>query len=309
MNFNVDNPSQSGVYKIVNTVSNKIYVGSACNLYNRYRTHKSTLIKGIHHNDHLQKSFNKHGLSAFEFSVIEYCNTNELTDREKHHIELNYGPNCYNINKSPRCEDINKRHIISINLVSPDNINYSFRGTVRDISREMCSNFNFKSENYVYQGLTRLLNGKSKHFIGWRLTNNADFDWKTPIKRKYNTKQWNVKLVSPCGEVFGPICNLEKFCREHGIRYSSGLINLINGKTRYINGWYIEGNLPVTKNSRVYNVIIEDSDGIRYGPITNLTEFARNHSASQSALRQFIVGNRPKYKNWKIIKPLESNDE
>lgn len=309
MNFNVSNPYQSGIYKIVNTVSNKIYVGSACNLYNRYRTHKSTLTKREHDNDHLQKSFNKHGPSAFEFSVIEYCNKSELAVRENHHIELNYGPNCYNINRSPRCEDMNIRHIISINLVSPDNINYTFKGTMRDISREMCSKFNFKSENYVYHGLNRLINKKSKHFIGWRLENNADFDWKAPIKRKYNTKKWDVRLVSPHGEVFGPICNLEHFCREHNIRHSSDIINLIAGRTRYINGWYIEGNLPVTKNSRVYDVIIEDGNGVRYGPITNLTEFARNHSASQSTLRQFIVGNRPKYKNWKIIKPLENNDE
>lgn len=309
MNFNVDNPLQSGIYKIVNMVSNKIYVGSAWNLYNRYRTHKSTLIKGIHHNHHLQKSFNKHGISAFEFSVIEYCNKSELAVREEHYIKINYGPNCYNININPRCEDINRRHIICINLVSPDNINYSFTGTMRDISRQMYSKFNFKSENYVYQGINRLLNGKSKHFIGWRLTDNEEFDWTAPIKRNYNTKQWDVKLVSPNGEVFGPICNLEQFCREHDIKYSSDLINLINGKTRYINGWYIEGNLPVTKNSRVYDVIIEDGDGIQYGPITNLTEFSRKHSVSQSALRQFIVGNRAKYKNWKIIKPLENNDE
>ena len=91
MIFNITNPSASGIYQIINTTSNKVYVGSAYNLYNRYRGHKSMLNNNKHDNDHLQKSFNKHGSDSFAFSIIEYCDRSELSTREEFHIKSRYG--------------------------------------------------------------------------------------------------------------------------------------------------------------------------------------------------------------------------
>lgn len=41
-----------------------------------------------HHNDYLQKSWNKYGSDCFKFYVLEYCNTEELDDREIYYIEI-----------------------------------------------------------------------------------------------------------------------------------------------------------------------------------------------------------------------------
>jgi group I intron endonuclease len=63
---------RSGIYRIRNTVSGRVYVGSATDLAGRWRTHKCDLLHNRHHSGKLQRSFNKHGLAAFSFVVLEY---------------------------------------------------------------------------------------------------------------------------------------------------------------------------------------------------------------------------------------------
>ena len=53
---------KSGIYQIKNLVNEKIYVGSAINLYQRKCEHFSDLRKNIHDNPHLQSSYNKYGM-------------------------------------------------------------------------------------------------------------------------------------------------------------------------------------------------------------------------------------------------------
>jgi group I intron endonuclease len=85
-----------GIYKITNLKNNKVYIGQSENLNNREWNHFYWLGRGEHHNEHLQKSYNKYGRESFIFEVIEY--TDDLDNRELHWInecggvnsELNY---------------------------------------------------------------------------------------------------------------------------------------------------------------------------------------------------------------------------
>ena len=72
-----------GIYKIKNIVTNKIYVGSSTNIGKRWRDHKWHLKEGIHHNSHLQSSYNKYGLKNFIFSIEIECDVNNLLNEEK----------------------------------------------------------------------------------------------------------------------------------------------------------------------------------------------------------------------------------
>ena len=76
----------SGIYLIKNTVNNKIYIGSSINLINRNYKHFWMLRKGIHDNNHLQNSYNKHGESSFIFEVLEHCSSEELILKENYYI-------------------------------------------------------------------------------------------------------------------------------------------------------------------------------------------------------------------------------
>jgi len=61
----------SGIYKIVNKINGKYYVGSSSDIHLRWKCHLKELRGGYHHNDYLQRSFNKYGEDGFEFIIIK----------------------------------------------------------------------------------------------------------------------------------------------------------------------------------------------------------------------------------------------
>jgi group I intron endonuclease len=78
----------SGIYAITNKVNGKKYIGSACHLKNRWKTHKSRLNLGQHHSAKLQNAWRKHGSDSFTFDVIEYVDDkNDLIAREQDWID------------------------------------------------------------------------------------------------------------------------------------------------------------------------------------------------------------------------------
>jgi group I intron endonuclease len=88
-----------GIYKIINVVNNKFYIGSAVSFRKRKARHFSELRKGKHNNRHLQAAWNKYGEQAFVFVVIEEVEDRAtLLDAEnrwlKDHVGKDY---CYNI--------------------------------------------------------------------------------------------------------------------------------------------------------------------------------------------------------------------
>ena len=76
-----------GIYKIENKVNGKIYVGQSIDINARWKNHITLLNKGNHHNDYLQKSWNKYGENNFEFSIIEECDLSDLNCREIYWID------------------------------------------------------------------------------------------------------------------------------------------------------------------------------------------------------------------------------
>lgn len=62
---------KSGVYCIKNTITGKVYIGSAVDLKKRKIEHFSTLASGMHSNRYLLSAYRKHGAAAFEFIVLE----------------------------------------------------------------------------------------------------------------------------------------------------------------------------------------------------------------------------------------------
>ncbi|HVY53957.1 MAG TPA: GIY-YIG nuclease family protein [Gammaproteobacteria bacterium] len=77
----------SGIYKIINLINGKFYIGSSKNIDERWRIHKVYLIRNKHHSRHLQSSWNKYGADAFEFHIIEYCEKEKLIEREQYYLD------------------------------------------------------------------------------------------------------------------------------------------------------------------------------------------------------------------------------
>ena len=88
-----------GIYKIINVINNKFYVGSAVNFSRRKARHFSELRNNKHNNKHLQAAWNKYGETAFIFAIVKELETKEqLLDAENiwlaEHVSKDY---CYNI--------------------------------------------------------------------------------------------------------------------------------------------------------------------------------------------------------------------
>ena len=61
----------SGIYKIVNKVDGKYYIGSSTNIRRRWWDHKYALRHNKHDNPYLQYAWNKYGETNFQFLLVE----------------------------------------------------------------------------------------------------------------------------------------------------------------------------------------------------------------------------------------------
>lgn len=89
-----------GVYRILNIVNSKFYIGSAKVIYDRRIRHISALRSNTHGNQHLQRAWNKYGEESFKIEVVEVCNESVLLEREQYYLDLwrSYDPSIgYNI--------------------------------------------------------------------------------------------------------------------------------------------------------------------------------------------------------------------
>ncbi len=99
----------SGIYKIVNKLNQKYYVGSSNDILGttyyigRFKSHKNDLIKECHSNEHLQRAWNMYGEENFDFIIAEQV-SNSISRQELFDIEQKYldiaaqeKDKCYNI--------------------------------------------------------------------------------------------------------------------------------------------------------------------------------------------------------------------
>lgn len=110
---------KSGIYKITNSITNKIYIGSAINCNDRWSKHKSALNKNKHGNRYLQNAWNKYWQCMFIFEVIQYVEKDKLLETEQQWLdktkcyERNIGYNLYKVVGSPigtiHSDEIRKR--------------------------------------------------------------------------------------------------------------------------------------------------------------------------------------------------------
>ena len=74
---------------ILNLVNNKCYVGSSKNIKSRKYQHTKELRDGVHHNSHLQASWNRYGEDKFLFTVLEkVIDKADLHDRELYWMQV-----------------------------------------------------------------------------------------------------------------------------------------------------------------------------------------------------------------------------
>jgi len=103
------NSAKSGIYKITNKKSHKVYIGSAKEFKTRWYHHAKSLKNGLHQNKHLLHSFQFYGEDAFVFEILEVMENStkkERLIREEYYINflLESGMELYNNQLQPTKE-------------------------------------------------------------------------------------------------------------------------------------------------------------------------------------------------------------
>ena len=84
-----ENRRLSGIYKWTNKLNGKSYIGSSVNLSKRLSNYYNyTFISKPQHNMLIYKALLKHGYSNFSLEILEYCNPNNVIEREQYYLDL-----------------------------------------------------------------------------------------------------------------------------------------------------------------------------------------------------------------------------
>ncbi len=199
---------KSGIYKIVNRVNGKYYVGSSNNIGWRTYSHFHKLKLGKHENSHLQNAWNKYGESAFEIVIVEELPKELLLITEQKYLDLaKIDTQTYNMCYIAGCGPGHKKGV----KFSPSHI---------------------QNLRISHRGQTAWNRGKTK-------------DQTPSIKRMSLSKTGrsndkiakNYWFVNPTGETIH-IHNLQEYCKNNGLNGTT--MNLLfHGKRGYKShrGW------------------------------------------------------------------------
>lgn len=256
----------SGIYRIVNLVNGRIYIGSSVKFSSRASEHLSSLRKQKHGNSFLQHDFDKCGEQNFKFETVELVmDKKDLVVREQYYLDLYYDKrvNCYNI-----CPIATSQ--LGVKRSAETRAKMSAYRTGKRLSEETKAKMSssMKGHKASPEALTKArarrhtaetkvkisASNKGKSYSPEALINmsNGQRGRKHPqeIKQKMSADRTNNpshvfewKFLSPSGEL---VCfiNLNKFCREHPeLKLQRRYLRAVrDGKRNEYKGWtrYIE---------------------------------------------------------------------
>ena len=100
------------IYRIMNIINNKYYIGSSIHPIFRKDRHFSKLKRGKHENVYLQRAVNKYGIENFKFEIIEEVQEENLRIIEQKYLDYIFNNNIksYNLAKDSRYGMKNRKH-------------------------------------------------------------------------------------------------------------------------------------------------------------------------------------------------------
>lgn len=101
----MDYNTNCGIYQITNKENGKMYIGSSVNISGRLARHKRDLKRNEHNNIKLQRAWNKHGETSFDFKIIIEVKREELLKVEQEIIDRyknSFEDKLYNIAKNTK---------------------------------------------------------------------------------------------------------------------------------------------------------------------------------------------------------------
>ena len=279
----------SGVYIIVNTINQKVYVGSSVNVFKRWNSHKRALGKGVHHCQPLQRAWNKYGEDTFEFRFIEPVKTNskeDLIEAEQRWIDMyqasvsgyNILPNAYSHLGAKRSDESRKKLSKSLKAVfsTPE-----MRKKMSDIAK--------------VRGLSEAFRKAKRGPIS-----------KTVLDRWRQERLAEYIITTPNGEEI-QVKNIHEFCRENGL--NEGSFNcVLHRQYRHYRGWRIRWASESSRDdgkpyviSKSYTCVSPSGDVYE---VENLKEFCSVHGLARNTMAAVASESAPNktHRGWICIK-------
>ena len=116
------NKSKSGIYRWINVINNKNYIGSSIDLGRRFKEYYNyNHISKIRRNFPIHSALLKYSYSSFKLEILEYCDINNLLKREQYYLD-NLKPE-YNVLKI--ANNYKSIPVILTNINTGDTIKFS----------------------------------------------------------------------------------------------------------------------------------------------------------------------------------------
>lgn len=179
-----------GIYKIVNQINKKVYIGQSVDIEARWKKHKNTYKNQNAHeyNYHIYRAMRKYGVENFTFEIIEECTASELDDKEKYWIKYyDSYKNGYNETEGGNYA----RHPMKISHQMLDEIDLLLQQSVLSID-EIANKFNISYE--MVQGINT---GRHWH------RENIEYPigkYKIGVNKKYNKQCYTITYCCDCGK-------------------------------------------------------------------------------------------------------------
>jgi len=263
---------KSGIYKIVNVVNQKLYIGSAKEFKSRYTNHVWSLRKGTHHNKYLQSDFLQYGEVAFEFHVLEVVDDTHMNRLlvEQTYIDKYFDKQnmCYNVSpkinnwklfgkltcKKHMSESAKLRWTRDREALCTARQQEKYRDTLSkskstklwqfvDPDGQIVEFYNLskycKENLLVRKHMRRLHIGEISRYKGWTTIgtdkHKALSDSKEKICHANNKRKKTYTLINSNGSTT-TIVGLKKFCRENGM-HSAPILSLLKGEIKSCYGF------------------------------------------------------------------------
>ena len=216
----IEDLAKTGIYSIKQKSTGRKYIGSTSeSFYQRWRRHLSEFKKGNHHNQFLQRAWDKYGSDDFVFEIIEFHAVLSTTDNlSLLDLEQSY------LNK------LTPEFNISPSAHSRKGVKVSDETRARIKEARKCQIMKPVTEE-TKKRISESNKGKHQGSIETR-KKMAEAKKGLPL-RAINT----YVLTSPDG-VNITVNNLKDFCRENRLNYQN-LFSVIRGSRKTSQGWKI----------------------------------------------------------------------
>ena len=229
----MNNKTVSGIYTITNKVSGKIYIGSSVNIHKRWGQHAYNLKHSKHRNKHLQASFNKHGLEAFEFSIVQQvADDSKLIAIEQVYLDEykdNWGA-IYNMAKQAGAGGASVLRVPMFVLNTDGSIYKEFESGA-DLSRYLGKRITYRGIN-----LPNIFNYKYRLVTQEFYWNNLSevLGWKDPIAIKKEIKRLEREKKIEDARYKYIVCDVYEFKRFNSYKDASKYIGVSRERVRQV---------------------------------------------------------------------------